>query len=125
MQPLYLDPAATGGPRIYRDGMGTSTVPRLYHSTALLLPDGSVFLAGSNPNADYVGTNARNNPYPTGWSIEQIIEQRLTDVLAEYRSEAFYPSYYNNTRPEPTGLPQNLTYGGAVSSLFPPSRQFL
>lgn len=46
--------------------MGASTVPRLYHSTAILLPDGSIMTAGSNPNADFVGPNARDNPYPTG-----------------------------------------------------------
>ncbi|KAG6336618.1 hypothetical protein ID866_2457 [Astraeus odoratus] len=51
----------------------------------------SVFVSGSNPNSD-VNTTA---PYPT-----------------EYRIELFYPSYYNEHRPEPQGLPNRLTYGG-------------
>ena len=30
----------------------------------------------------------------------------------EYRVEYFYPSYYNQRRPEPSGLPSTLSYGG-------------
>lgn len=54
---------------------------------------GSVFVSGSNPNADYnVGPNIK---YPT-----------------EYRTERFYPLYYNQRRPQPKGLLSKLTYGG-------------
>ena len=54
---------------------------------------GSVFVSGSNPNVDYtVGPNVK---YPT-----------------EYRTERFYPSYYNQRRPEPKGLLSVLSYGG-------------
>ena len=52
---------------------------------------GSVFVSGSNPNSDYNVTTT----YPT-----------------EYRVETFYPSYFNERRPEPQGLPNNLSYGG-------------
>lgn len=31
----------------------------------------------------------------------------------EYRTEQFYPSYYNERRPEPIGLPSQLSYGGS------------
>lgn len=41
------DPALPAGQRFYRDGMQNSTVPRLYHSSATLLPDGSVLSSGS------------------------------------------------------------------------------
>ncbi|KAF8300525.1 DUF1929-domain-containing protein [Clavulina sp. PMI_390] len=71
---------------------GNSTIDRLYHSTALLLPDGSVFVAGSNPHADYIV----NTTYPT-----------------EYRWELFFPWYYFERRPEPAGLLSQLSYGGA------------
>ena len=54
---------------------------------------GSVFVSGSNPNADYnVGPNVK---YPT-----------------EYRTERFYPLYYNQRRPQPKGLVSELSYGG-------------
>lgn len=54
---------------------------------------GSVLVSGSNPNPDYtVGPGVK---YPT-----------------EYRTEIFYPSYYNQRRPQPQGLLQQYTYGG-------------
>ena len=53
-----------------------------------------MFVSGSNPNADYVaGPDVK---YPT-----------------EYRTERFYPSYYNERRPQPKGLVSRLTYGGS------------
>ncbi|KAM6502144.1 copper radical oxidase [Amanita muscaria] len=91
LTPVVYDPNAPAGQRWSRDGISPSTVPRMYHSSATLLPDGSVFVSGSNPNEDYsVGLE-----YPT-----------------EYRTERFYPSYYNQRRPQPGGIPTQLTYGG-------------
>ena len=54
---------------------------------------GSVMVSGSNPNPDYtVGPNVK---YPT-----------------EYRTELFFPSYYNQRRPQPRGLLAKYSYGG-------------
>ncbi|CUA70806.1 hypothetical protein RSOLAG22IIIB_09144 [Rhizoctonia solani] len=92
-KPIIYNPDAPAGSRWSRDGLGDSTVARMYHSGATILPDGSVFVSGSNPNADYyVGKNVK---YPT-----------------EYRVERFYPLYYSKRRPEPVGLLSQLTYGG-------------
>lgn len=68
----------------------------MYHSSATLLPDGSVFVSGSNPNVDYI----TDTTYPT-----------------EYRVETFYPLYFNERRPAPTGLPSTLSYGGSYFNL--------
>jgi hypothetical protein len=93
LTPVIYDPSAPSGSRWSRDGLQASTVPRMYHSSATLLPDGSVLVAGSNPNSDLnVGPKIK---YPT-----------------EYRVERFYPSYYNERRPQPTGLLSALGYGG-------------
>ncbi|KAG1751354.1 glyoxal oxidase, partial [Suillus paluster] len=92
LAPLIYDPRAPASKRWSRYGLSSSSIPRMYHSSATLLPDGSVLVAGSNPNSD-VNTTA---PYPT-----------------EYRMERFYPSYYNQRRPEPQGLPNQLSYGGS------------
>ena len=54
---------------------------------------GSVFVSGSNPHADYAVDNVK---FPT-----------------EYRVEYFYPSYYNQRRPEPKGILSTLSYGGS------------
>lgn len=48
------DPEAPAGSRFSSAGLSPSTVPRLYHSSATLLPDGSVFVSGSNPNPDVI-----------------------------------------------------------------------
>lgn len=63
---------------------------------ATFTADASVFVAGSNPNADVGATVNYNLPYP-----------------AEYNAEIFYPPYWGKKRPEPTGIPTvPLTYGG-------------
>lgn len=55
---------------------------------------GSVLVSGSNPNPDYtVGPNVK---YPT-----------------EYRTEIFYPLYYNERRPQPQGIIAQFSYGGS------------
>ncbi|KAG6643294.1 aldehyde oxidase GLOX-like [Carya illinoinensis] len=69
-------------------------VPRLYHSTANLLPDGRVLLAGSNPHYFY----RFKAKFPT-----------------ELRIEAFSPEYLSadraNLRPEIHGIPETIRYG--------------
>ncbi|KIY67090.1 copper radical oxidase [Cylindrobasidium torrendii FP15055 ss-10] len=91
--PTIYDPEAAAGKRWSSAGLKASTIPRMYHSSATLLPDGSILVSGSNPNADYnVGEGIA---YPT-----------------EYRTEKFFPSYYNERRPEPQGIPDSIAYGG-------------
>lgn len=103
-QPVIYNPNAAKGSRFSSAGLGTSNIPRLYHSTALLLPDGSVFVAGSNPNVD-VNTST---VYPT-----------------TYDSEIFYPPYFNSTnRPVPTGMPTTLSYGGSYFNITLPASSY-
>jgi hypothetical protein len=92
-QPQIYNPQAASGSKFSDAGLSESKIARMYHSTATLLPDGAVLIAGSSPHPDVV---LRNTPYPT-----------------EYRTERFYPWYYASRRPEPTGLPSNISYGGA------------
>ncbi|CAG8485875.1 3318_t:CDS:2 [Paraglomus occultum] len=80
-----------------------STIPRMYHSVATLIPDGTVWIAGSNPNSNY----NPGGPYPT-----------------EFRAEIFSPPYLSgNARPEITAFksqttlntsPIQVTYNEAV-----------
>jgi hypothetical protein len=46
----YYDPKSPAGSRWSK--AASTLIPRMYHSTASLLPDGSVIISGSNPNAD-------------------------------------------------------------------------
>ncbi|WVQ72346.1 hypothetical protein IAR50_001897 [Cryptococcus sp. DSM 104548] len=93
-EPLYTpaiyDPSAPQGSRWTRDGLGTSNQERMYHSTAILLPDSSLMVSGSNPNKDVTFTQ-----WPTSYSVER-----------------WYPLWYNEERPEPSTWPTTLTYGG-------------
>lgn len=93
LTPAIYNPATPPGSRWSRNGYSASTVPRMYHSSATLLPDGSVFVSGSNPNPDY--TVGPTVTYPS-----------------EYRTEILYPLYYNQRRPQPQGLLAQYTYGG-------------
>ncbi|VYS60705.1 unnamed protein product [Arabidopsis thaliana] len=47
--------------------MSTPSRPRMYHSSAILLPDGRVLVGGSNPHVYYNFTNVE---YPTDLSLE-------------------------------------------------------
>ncbi|TFK96337.1 glyoxal oxidase [Pterulicium gracile] len=104
LKPAIYDPEAPRGQRWSDAGFGTSAIPRLYHSTAILLPDASVLIAGSNPNVD-VNLTAE---FPT-----------------TYQAEIFYPPYFNaEVRPEPVGVPTTYTYGGATFDVTIPGSSY-
>jgi hypothetical protein len=104
LQPMIYNPNAPAGSRWSSAGLGNSTVPRLYHSTALLLPDGSVMVAGSNPNPDVNLTTL----YPT-----------------TYTAEYFYPPYFGaSTRPAPQNVPKTLSYGGDPFDITVPNASY-
>ncbi|MEO8182910.1 MAG: galactose oxidase-like domain-containing protein [Deltaproteobacteria bacterium] len=86
--------AAVLGAEIYHPATGLwsvgakAQIPRLYHSVAILLPDGRVVCAGSNP-------------------VRQDEELRL---------EVYYPSYlFKTQRPRIGGAPSTAAYGSTIS----------
>ncbi|ORX84206.1 hypothetical protein K493DRAFT_411587 [Basidiobolus meristosporus CBS 931.73] len=89
--PVVYDPSAPKGQRF--STWSPSAIPRVYHSTALLIPDGRVFVAGSNPNADAL------------WE--------KVDFPTEYRVEAFSPPYLFADQPRPVieSMQQSVKYG--------------
>ena len=91
----YFDPSKPSGSRWSKAAL--TTIPRLYHSSASLLPDGSVIISGSNPNADYVDLN--NSPN--------------AKYVTQYQVEIFYPDYWDKPRPAPGGMPSKIIYGGS------------
>ncbi|GAA5992156.1 hypothetical protein JCM11641_003258 [Rhodosporidiobolus odoratus] len=119
LRPAYLDTSAAQGQMWDMAGLPNSTVPRLYHSVATLVKDGSVWIGGSNPNVDVITEqNNATYPYKVRWpdfpfrSTGLIV---LTGISwqTEYRVERFYPSYYDSPRPLPSNLPTRLSYGGS------------
>ncbi|OBZ66532.1 Galactose oxidase [Grifola frondosa] len=102
--PAIYNPKAPAGQRWSRAGFQTSNIARLYHSSALLLPDASVLIAGSNPNID-VNTSST---FPT-----------------QYQAEIFYPLYFSATiRPSPQNVPKTISYGGDPVDITVPSSSY-
>ncbi|GAA99111.1 hypothetical protein E5Q_05800 [Mixia osmundae IAM 14324] len=87
LTPWLYTPSAPAGSR-FTTGFASSTIARMYHSTASLLPDGRIIIAGSNPNPDV--TTAK---YATTYKIEY-----------------FSPPYMFQTRPTYTNYPSNILY---------------
>ncbi|KAJ7083670.1 glyoxal oxidase [Mycena belliarum] len=102
--PAIYDPTAPAGSRWSNFGLDNSKIPRLYHSSAILLPDASVLVAGSNPNVDV----------------------NLTAFfVTEYRAEIFYPPYFSaTTRPVPSGIPNKISYGGSPFDVTIPASSY-
>lgn len=88
------DPKKAKGSRFTH--VGTASVGRLYHSTATLLEDGSVLIAGSNPSPD-VNTKQK---WKTTWDVER-----------------WYAPYHDKPRPSNAGLPNSFSYGGNAFTL--------
>jgi hypothetical protein len=78
--------------------MAAASIPRLYHSTALLLPDGRVVAAGGNPEGG------------------QSVEWDPPDPEEEMRLEVFSPPYlFKGPRPTIGGVATEWSYGQQVS----------
>jgi hypothetical protein len=65
--------------------LASSTIPRLYHSIALLLLDGTVMVAGSNPVEQPVLQADAKNPYPTEFRVENYVPPYLQGDNANRR----------------------------------------
>jgi hypothetical protein len=78
--------------------LSSGSVPRLYHSTAVLLPDGRVLVEGGG----------RFNGYPSN------------DVSDRLNGEIFSPPYlFKGTRPTITSAPASATYGSSITVQTP------
>jgi hypothetical protein len=80
---------------------GANAFPRLYHSVALLLPDGTVWVAGGNPNRGFY-----QNQVEIYQPAYLFTRDSLNNVIPA-------------TRPTISSAPSTLTYGGSFTVSTP------
>lgn len=80
---LIYDPKLPLGQR-WSTG-ASSTIPRLYHSVALLLLDGTLLITGSNPVEQPILTPSAENPYVTEFRVEIYTPPYLSGANADRR----------------------------------------
>ncbi|THF97969.1 aldehyde oxidase GLOX [Camellia sinensis] len=62
--------------------LSPTTIPRMYHSAAILLPDGRILVGGSNPHVQY---NFTAMPYPTELSLEAFLPPYMAKEYSNLR----------------------------------------
>ncbi|CAI9782527.1 unnamed protein product [Fraxinus pennsylvanica] len=85
LTPVLYSPNKNKGERFKE--LTPTTIPRMYHSSSAVLPDGQILVAGSNTN-DYYKFNKKDNPemiYPTELKVEKFSPPYLAPELQQYR----------------------------------------
>jgi len=83
LQALLYDPTLPLGQRF--STLASSAIPRLYHSVALLLLDGTLMVAGSNPVQMPMLEPDADNPYVTEFRVENYVPPYLQGENANRR----------------------------------------
>jgi hypothetical protein len=114
LTPVLYDPAVPAGQRFSSVGLPTSTIPRLYHSVATLVPSGNIMIAGSNPNKD-----VSTAKYPTEYRVEWLSPPYLNDPSRPVISEApSIANYKEQITVKLAGIEKNLTNQGVEAVLL-------
>ncbi|XP_022776024.1 aldehyde oxidase GLOX-like [Durio zibethinus] len=98
LQPYLYNPKKTLGRRF--SVLKSTKIARMYHSSALLLPNGGVLVAGGNPNNRYT---FRNVSYPT--------ELRLQAFIPHYMDRQYHHLRPVNVSIEYSSNPYRIAYG--------------
>jgi hypothetical protein len=101
---------------------GVEGVPRLYHSTALLLPNGSVVSAGGNPERlnmcieEVPSTRESDNAVLDNGQIT--FTDGITLNCQELRLTVYRPAYMTGARPNITNAPASVVRNNQSDSQF-------
>lgn len=94
LTPSLYTPTAPLGKRISNAGMPTTDIPRMYHSSVTLTPQGNFLVAGNNPNMNFTPAGTPGIKFPS-----------------ELRVETLNPPFMSRTRPSIHTLPEKLGFG--------------
>ncbi|KAJ7659856.1 glyoxal oxidase N-terminus-domain-containing protein [Mycena rosella] len=97
LTPVLYSPDLPLGTRFSNEGMPTSKVPRMYHSSVTLTPQGNVWVGGSNPNTNFT-LPAPGIKFPS-----------------ETRIETLDPPFMFMERPTVGSLPRTIPFGSDVT----------
>ncbi|CAI9281619.1 unnamed protein product [Lactuca saligna] len=111
LSPVVYQPDKQVGSRF--EVQNPSTIPRVYHSTAVLLADGRVLIGGSNPHDKYEFGNVL---YPTELSLEAYSPSYLDSNSSNLRPKIILP--VKNTK---IGYGKQLVIVFTVSGIVDPS----
>ena len=115
LKPLIYNASAAHGQRFKT--MPSTKIPRMYHSTAILIPSGEVLVSGSNPSVGYSDTGKVHHTSPrffnNGHPAALLQQQRKSSSYpTEYRVEVFSPPYMSaDARPVITSTWWYAQYG--------------
>ncbi|KAJ7823986.1 glyoxal oxidase N-terminus-domain-containing protein [Mycena olivaceomarginata] len=90
---LYTPSAPLGPPLQHQEGLPTTDIARMYHSSVTLTPQGNILLAGNNPN----GNITFIPPGQPGFS-------------SEFRVQTLDPPFFNQARPTLTNVPSKIAF---------------
>ncbi|KAJ7178622.1 glyoxal oxidase N-terminus-domain-containing protein [Mycena crocata] len=93
LTPILYTPSDRLGHRMTQEGLPTSDIPRMYHSSVTLTPQGNILLAGSNPN----GNVTFIPPGQPGFS-------------SEFRVETLDPPFMSLARPKLSNVPTKIAF---------------
>ncbi|RVX15296.1 Aldehyde oxidase GLOX1 [Vitis vinifera] len=110
LNPVLYKPDKPTGSRF--KVMNPTTIPRMYHSTAILLRDGRVLVGGSNPHIYYKFTGVL---YPTELRLEAFSPEYLDSGFKNLR-----PTIISPTSQAKIGYGKDLTVRFSVTGTLDP-----
>ncbi|KAJ6470095.1 glyoxal oxidase N-terminus-domain-containing protein [Mycena vitilis] len=91
--PILYTPSAPLGRRMTQEGLPTTNIARLYHSSVTLTPQGNILLAGSNPNKNIT-----------------IVPPGQPGFSSELRVETLNPPFFSLPRPKLSNAPSQIHF---------------
>ncbi|KAJ7679657.1 glyoxal oxidase precursor [Mycena rosella] len=115
LRPILYQTEMPAGQRITQDGLPTTEIPRMYHSSASLTAKGNVMVSGSNPQPAVVLTSE----FPTEFRVEYLNPDFITNGFPRpVVVSAPTKILFNQSATLKVDIPQSLLRGPIKVSLM-------